>query len=459
MAGILSRLHRAGTALSYRKITILIPTRKRPAYLQRLLESYHASLTNADDSELVFRCDTDDLESVQHLAPYDCPIVVGPRREGYKSLPRFYNEMAAIATGDLLICGNDGMIFQTQGWPRLIIEEANKYPDGIFSIGVSTSLNDDNFAFSIVSRQFVQKLGKINDERLLVSDIFLLDVMKHFGRAMKLRTVAFLHDWAGHTDDQTCREANRHEFGQVFANVRGDWTEEYRERHDRVVREAIAKLDPGGNLLANQAIEIFESYQPPASGDGQPWPPSAVPRAWGKPASATAIHYGLQETKELIRVITDARIAKDQIILSSFQNGLPSILWGHLFDKVTTIFERDGAAQSIRDGKHTIAFGAVWDTRFVYQLLDQIGSFSALVLDDLRYFALISPYYLFRRNLTRPGIVILVNTRQGQDGPDASGVDRFLSDLRSGHLDGECHDIRSLSPSDGAGMSYEIVAD
>ena len=445
-----------------------------------MLRSYQETVTNPGQSELVFRCDNDDLESVKYIAQHNWPILVGPRRDGYKSLPGFFNELTSIATGDLFVCGNDDMLFRTKGWPSLIIEEANKYPDGIFNIGVSTGLNDDKFPFSIVSRHFVQKLGKINDERLLFSDIFLLDVMKHFGRAVKLPTVTFFHDWAGHGDDLTRREANHHEFQQVFANDRGDWTSEYRERHQNVVQEAIAKLDAGGDFIVNKVIASAESYSPPNFRSSEVWPPAATLKSWGKRPSSTSIHYGRDEFAALVRTIVTAGIARNQVVLSSYQNGMPSILWGELFEKVTTVKEQTVAPNGIVSfDKYTIASGAVWDTKFMYRLMDQIGPYTTVVLDEVRYATLISPYYLFKRGLSKPGMVVFVNTNMNGNGAaagsrplrtmvstltnlrmnsdGAGGIHRLLADLRSGYLDGIVHDIRDITPVDGVGLSYELV--
>jgi len=183
--------------------------------------------------------------------------------------------MAAVATGDLLMCCNDDVVFQTRGWPGLLLAEARKYPDGIFNFGVNVGLNDDFFPFSIVSRQLVRTLGFINDERLLFSDVFLLDVAKHFNRAIRVKSVTIFHDWAGHGADETRRDANRHEFEVVFKDASGDWTDEYRRKHDQVVAEAVAKIERAGVLaLAQAAIQRFEAYVPPEERHNTLWPPT-----------------------------------------------------------------------------------------------------------------------------------------------------------------------------------------
>jgi hypothetical protein len=348
------------------------------------------------------------------------------------------------------------MLFKTKDWPRLVFKEANKYPDGIFNIGVSTGLNDDKFPFSIVSRRFVEKLGKINDERLLFSDIFLLDVAKHFNRAVAMKSVTFYHDWAGHGADETRLEANKHEFGMVFANAQGDWTEHYRQLHNRVVAEAIARLDQDGEQLVWQVITDFEKYAPMKSSTTKPWPPQARPLEWGQPSGNSSMHYGQRETIALIKKIIAAGIGREQAVVSSLQNGLPSILWGHLFNKVTTIASQPNDEEVISDGQHMIAFGSLGDTKFLYKVIDKIGIPNLLVLDELSYASMISPYYLFRRILAKPGMVVFLNRKQRSDNAHTH-IQRFLGDLRSGAIDGICHDIQDIAEDDGVGISYELV--
>jgi Glycosyl transferase family 2 len=239
----------------YRRVSLLVPTRNRPEYLKALIESYFATISGSDDSELVFRVDFDDMKTLQILAKYDFPVIVGPRRLGYRSLPSFYNEMARLARGDILICCNDDVIIETPDWPQLIIEAANQYPDGIFNIGVSTIRGEENYIFSCVSRKLVDRLGFINDERLVYSDIFLMDVAKHFNRLSKLWTVRFRHNWAGENPagmDATRADAQRVEFEMVLADATGAWSDKYRRLHNSVVAEAVARIDPENEISAGR---------------------------------------------------------------------------------------------------------------------------------------------------------------------------------------------------------------
>lgn len=209
----------------YSKVSVLVPTRGRPDHLRTLLASYARTLVG-ETSELVFRVDDDDLETREILA--DQPhVVVGPRLDGYRSLPTFYNELLAASTGDVLLCGNDDMAFQTYGWAPLVLEAANRYPDGLFNFGVKAH-NESHYPFSIVSRQVANRLGFLWDPRIFWGDIYLRDVMRAFGRCELLPTVEILHNWAGDEASQN----------QIYVRDPSYW----HGTHARAVADAVAVL-------------------------------------------------------------------------------------------------------------------------------------------------------------------------------------------------------------------------
>lgn len=216
------------------KVSVLIPTRHRVERLRTLLESYDAT-TDGEDCELVFRVDEDDVETRTFLLDYDHVIVVGPRHQGYGSMPLFFNEAARRARGDLLMCGNDDMIFRTFDWPNTLAEAAESFRDGIFNLGVMT-LNEMHFPFSTVSRRAVERLGFIWDPRIFWGDIYLRDVMAFFGRALLVPSVTIDHDWAGFRPDKVFNETR-----ESKSQVEGDaayWS----GPHRLAVDEAIEKL-------------------------------------------------------------------------------------------------------------------------------------------------------------------------------------------------------------------------
>lgn len=179
----------------FRRISVLVPTRGRVPQLRAMLESFE-STARGRGADLVFRIDRDDEDTRRVLdQAYPCTTLVGDRYDGYLSLIRFFDECRTVATGDLLMCGNDDMVFQSPNWPQMVLEEANHYPDGIFNIGVET-LNAHVFPFSIVSMQAVRILGHLHDPRLRwCGDLYLRDVMGEFFRAIRLPSVKVDHRW------------------------------------------------------------------------------------------------------------------------------------------------------------------------------------------------------------------------------------------------------------------------
>jgi len=219
--------------MSFCRISVLVPTRQRIPQLERLLESFAATVPD-DDAELIFRVDRDDLDSQACLRRHSWTVVVGPRYEGYRSLPRFCEEMRDAATGDVFMVGNDDMVFRTTHWPARLLSVANEYPDGRFNLSVST-YNEHVVPWSTVSRQAVDQLGHIHDARLYWGDVYLRDVFAAFGRVIAVPDVQIDHVWMGHTPDQTFLEANQGEAR--------NWDEAYWALHRRCVSEAVAKLE------------------------------------------------------------------------------------------------------------------------------------------------------------------------------------------------------------------------
>lgn len=219
----------------FTKVSVLTPTRGRIERLRGMLESYDCTAIGAEDSsEMVFRVDEDDVETQRFLDASGHRVVVGPRIRGYESLPVFFNELFPAATGDVLMCGNDDIVFKTVHWAPLLLAEANKYPDGLFNIGVTT-LNADHFPYGIVSRRVAERMGFYWDPRIFWGDIFLRDVMLWFGRCVMAPHVRIDHDWAGNRPDQTFNEGNAERF-----KSRGN--EYWDGVHTAAVHEAVEKL-------------------------------------------------------------------------------------------------------------------------------------------------------------------------------------------------------------------------
>lgn len=242
----------------YRKISVLIPTRHRLVRLRTLLASYDRTTHgHRAQSDLVFRVDEDDPDSANLLLSYGHRIATGPRLRGYQSLPAFFNELLAASDGDVLMCGNDDMIFQTEGWAPAILEAASRYPDGLFDLGVATH-NETHYPFSVVSRKATDAMGHLWDPSIHWGDVFLRDVMASFGRIEMLPHVRIDHDWAGHRPDQTFLESDQ--------NITRSDPTYWSGTHLRAVNSAVGKLQR--IYENNQCLRPGPEEVRPAAPDG-----------------------------------------------------------------------------------------------------------------------------------------------------------------------------------------------
>jgi len=439
--------------MSYRRVSLLVATRLWPEGLQKLLDSYYATTSGEDDSEIVYRVDYDDPESIRLLSGRGWPGVVGPRGTG---LSRRYNEMARLATGDILVCCNDHTIIETPGWPQLVIEAANRYPDGIFNIGISTELAEEAWAFPCVSRKLVQQLGFITDECLAYPDIFLLDIAKHFGRSIKLSTVSFRYDCTNLDHDSAPVDSQRLECKSLSVNSARAWTEQHRNLHDRVVAEAVSRIDPDNEIPAGQALLQFEAYQPSLGQSRTYWPPIVPALPWSAPAGAGGIQYHREEIFELFKCLLKLQLPRRRVLLTNFGNGLPMLLWGQIYDRVVCLHDANEASP-IEEDKYRLEFVRFDNIPFIYGLLERIGQLDAVVLDSDYYARLIAPYFMLRRTMPHPSIIVIMNTGIQAAKSNITHPRRFVDDLCSGRLDGTLHQFSHIEILGGKGISYEIV--
>jgi hypothetical protein len=216
----------------FSKVSVLVPTRRRPMRLASMIASYDATQSGA--SELVFRIDDDDDVSPGVLEPAGHRVLVGKRLGGYASMATFFNELYASSTGDLLMCGNDDMIFKTPGWDQMIVDAANGFPDGLFCFGTRTH-NETHYPFAVISKEAADRMGYFWHPGIAWGDIFLRDVMGHFGRAQILGHVEIAHDWIGFAPDQTFLEEHQND---IYIRDPSYWE----RTHPQAVAESVAKL-------------------------------------------------------------------------------------------------------------------------------------------------------------------------------------------------------------------------
>lgn len=93
-------------------ISILVPTRNRPANVLRLLESIRTTSKNSHLIEVLFYVDVDDDSFPNEVSGITTRVIKGPTM--WLSLA--VNTLFVHSSGEILMPGADDMIFQTVGW-------------------------------------------------------------------------------------------------------------------------------------------------------------------------------------------------------------------------------------------------------------------------------------------------------------------------------------------------------
>lgn len=94
-------------------ISLLLPTRGRPALVERLFNSISKTVSHFDNIEVILYADEDDTAS-HGLTSTDFSVttIIGPA----KSMGGYNSACLDKARGDIIILANDDMVVQTKGW-------------------------------------------------------------------------------------------------------------------------------------------------------------------------------------------------------------------------------------------------------------------------------------------------------------------------------------------------------
>ena len=149
--------------------SILTPTRNRPANCERFIKSVYNSTKTRKNVEMLFYVDEDDpaIEAYKSLHWH-----AQKEYEGFKkiefvfgnpmSVSKSWNIIAERCIGDVLIMGNDDLVYQTDGWDEKLDRELDKYrQDKVYVAWMNDGINGEKHcAFPIVSREWYECLGR-----------------------------------------------------------------------------------------------------------------------------------------------------------------------------------------------------------------------------------------------------------------------------------------------------------
>ncbi len=200
------------------RISILCPTWGRPSGAWELAESALAMAADSRRVEIWFYVDFDDPKMVQyleqlHLGP-SLHVLVGEPISVSKS----WTILAEHCSGDVLVLGNDDVLYRTPGWDDILEEELQAFPDDIYCAWFDDMINGSKLcAFPMVSRKWFETLGYFTPGtfEFIYNAAWIADIAEQLGRLHYIPRVVteHLHFSTGKSELDETYQRNRQ--GQV----------------------------------------------------------------------------------------------------------------------------------------------------------------------------------------------------------------------------------------------------
>lgn len=155
------------------KISILLPTRKRPAFMREVFETAMYTAAVSANLQFVFYIDNDDIESLDTALSlkaraaqilgtvanfhWNCvKFVTGDRIV----LSEMWNRCAKEADADIMMHCGDDIRFRTPGWDMDVLNAFNKVPDKILFVYGNDGIQPDSFGtHGFIHRNWMKTVG------------------------------------------------------------------------------------------------------------------------------------------------------------------------------------------------------------------------------------------------------------------------------------------------------------
>jgi glycosyltransferase involved in cell wall biosynthesis len=213
------------------RISILTPTRNRPNNCERFIKSIYNTAWERGGIELLFYVDKDDpaveaykdLErhcKTEYIGLYNVRFIIGEPQ----SVSISWNDLAKECTGDVLIMGNDDLVYRTPGWDQTLEKELVQYEeDKIYVAWFEDKINGENHcAFPMVSKEWYKCLGRFTPGcfNFGYNDTWIFEVGKMLDRCHFIPSVVVehLHFSQGKSEmDDTYARNRTQEKGNLYA--------------------------------------------------------------------------------------------------------------------------------------------------------------------------------------------------------------------------------------------------
>ena len=237
-------------------ISILTPTRNRPNNCDRFIKSLYETTQYTGTLELLFYVDSDDpakdiykeIEERWQNNFWRIEFVIGEPMSVSKS----WNIIAEKSLGDIMIMGNDDLIYKTVRWDSKLmarlLELDNPYYLSWFNDGIN---GNRHCAFPVITREWYETLGYFSPGifNFGYNDTWVYDIAKRVGKLnyMNEILVEHLHFSVGKSDmDDTYARNRTQEKGNLYRKDREIYE---RTVEDRII--AAEKIKERSNLVNN----------------------------------------------------------------------------------------------------------------------------------------------------------------------------------------------------------------
>ena len=141
--------------------SILTPSRNRPDRLKQFIDSVYTLAAFPNNVEMIVYVDLDDprladYKQLEANIEHNVVFLFGE----HMSISKSWNSLAKLSTGNVLIMGNDDLLYRTSAWDKSLDLELDLYPDDIYCAWMEDKINGESHcAFPIVSRLWYETLG------------------------------------------------------------------------------------------------------------------------------------------------------------------------------------------------------------------------------------------------------------------------------------------------------------
>jgi len=214
-------------------ISIVVPTRKRPRNIKRLVESIKKQSYDLSNIQVIFRVDDDDATATEIgiIAKNYLKDVYIIKDKPKENLSDLWNECYSSATYPLIMMCADDVIFRTKHWDRKVLKRLPN-PKNTLYLAWGNDLNQKGImpTLPILSKAWVENVGYFVPEGYISDfcDIHIFDIAKRlekrgYNAMIYMKDIIFehMHPTVGKAkwdEIYNKRRSRRGEAGQVYGN-------------------------------------------------------------------------------------------------------------------------------------------------------------------------------------------------------------------------------------------------